>query len=65
MATMARETWTGGRPDDVDKRVDDGFKEMREEFRAVRAQMVQLFGGMFAVMLIGFLSVIATILVHG
>ncbi len=72
---MAREEWTDQRLDDLNKRVDDGFKEMREEFRAVRAEMsqgflaqqrttVQLFGGTIATMLVGFLGIIATILLH-
>ena len=38
MATMAREAWTDERLDDLNHRVDEGFKEMREEFRAVRAE---------------------------
>jgi hypothetical protein len=39
MAVMARETGTDERLDDLNKKVDDGFREMREEFRAVRAEM--------------------------
>jgi hypothetical protein len=46
MAVMAREAWTDHRLDDlntrvesVDRRMEAGFKEMREEFRAVRAEM--------------------------
>ncbi len=39
MAVMARETWTDERLDDLNKKVDDGFKEMREEFRAIRGEM--------------------------
>jgi hypothetical protein len=39
MAVMAREVWTDERLDDLNKRVDDGFAEMREEFRAFRAEM--------------------------
>jgi hypothetical protein len=63
MATMmmAREAWTDERLDDLDKRVDDGFKEIRADFRT----LLQLLCGMFATMLIGFLGVIATILTHG
>ena len=95
---MARDTWTDERLDDLNRRVDDGFTEMREELRAVRAEigsesravraeigsvraeagafrsevgqqfaaqqrmMIQLFGGMFAMVALGFLGVIATIL---
>lgn len=39
MAVMAREVWTDERLDELNKRVDEGFKETREEFRAVRAEM--------------------------
>ena len=39
MAVMVREVWTDERLDDLNKRVDEGFKETREEFRAVRSEM--------------------------
>lgn len=46
MAVMARETWTDQRLDDLnervaslDRRMEVGFAEMREEFRAVRGEM--------------------------
>lgn len=39
MAVMAREVWTDERLDDLNKKVDDGFKDMREEFRALRGEM--------------------------
>jgi hypothetical protein len=39
MAVMAREAWTDERLDDLNKKVDDGFTEMREEFRAMRLEM--------------------------
>jgi hypothetical protein len=64
-----REAWTDERLDDLNHRVDDGFKEMRTEFRAVRGEMsaqnrmmVQLFGGMFATMIVGFLGTIAAVI---
>ncbi len=76
MAVMARGAWTDERLDDLSKKVDEGFKEMREEFRALRAEnaairseiagqnrmMIQLFGGMFATSVVGFLGVIAAII---
>ena len=34
-----REAWTDERLDDLNHRVDEGFREMREEFRAVRAEI--------------------------
>lgn len=65
----AREAWTDARLDDLNRKVDGGFREMREEFRAVNNNMlalhrtiIQLFGAMIATMLVGFLGVIATIL---
>jgi hypothetical protein len=66
---MAREAWTDERLDDLNKRVDDGFKEMRGELRALRLAMSQqgaaqqrMMVQLFASMTIGFLGVIATIL---
>lgn len=57
-----RETWTDERLDDLNHRVDVGFREVGEEFRALRLEMRTEFGGMIAVLLVGFLGVIATIL---
>ena len=34
-----REAWTDERLDDLNRMVDEGFREMGEEFRAVRAGM--------------------------
>jgi hypothetical protein len=80
MAVMAREAWTDERLDDLNARVDNidrrmeaGFAEMRAEFVSLRRDMadqfaaqnrmlIQLFGGMFATMVIGFLGVIAAII---
>jgi hypothetical protein len=39
MAVMAREAWTDERLDDLVKRIDQGFREQREETRALRAEM--------------------------
>ena len=39
MAVMAREEWTDERLGDLNRRVDQGFNETREEFRAFRAEM--------------------------
>jgi hypothetical protein len=64
-----RDAWTDGRLDDLNQRVDSGFKEMREEFRAVRLEMaathrtlLQVFLAGFGLMLVGFAGTIATIL---
>jgi len=68
MAVMAREEWTDQRLDDLNARVgrleirmDAGFEEMRREMAAQNRMLLQLFGGMFATMVIGFLGVIGTI----
>jgi hypothetical protein len=46
MAVMARDNWTDNRLDDlntrvesIDRRMETGFSEMREEFRVVRGEM--------------------------
>jgi hypothetical protein len=64
-----RDAWTDERLDDLNHRVDEGFKEMRTEFRAVRSELggqiaqlnrtiLQLFGGMLATMVVGFLAIL-------
>lgn len=59
------ERWTDERLDDLNKKVDDGFAEMRMEFRAVRTEMgglhrlmIQLFAGMFLTMILGFAGIL-------
>ena len=39
MAVMPRETWTDERLDDLTERMDTGFREQREETRALRVEM--------------------------
>lgn len=41
MATMARETWADERLDDLNRRVGDGFREQREDTRALREEMTR------------------------
>ena len=69
MASMPREAWTDGWLDDLnakvdrlDQRMEAGFQELRTDMAAQNRMIVQLMGGMFATMLVGFLSVIATVL---
>jgi hypothetical protein len=71
-----REAWTDERLDNLNHRVDEGFKVMREEFRSVRQElrgiqgeiaatnrvMAQLAWSMTGVVLLGFLATIAAIL---
>jgi tetrahydromethanopterin S-methyltransferase subunit B len=68
MAVMAREAWTDERLDDLNKKVDNldhrmeaGFAEMREEFRAVRGELSRLTYGLIGTMLVGFLGTITAI----
>jgi hypothetical protein len=74
-----RDAWTDDRLDDLNHRVDEGFKEMRAEFRAVRLEsrteftgvrgeiaalhrtILQLFGGMLATMVVGFLAILTQV----
>lgn len=69
MAVMAREAWTDERLDDLNQKVDAGFRETREEFRAVPGEIgslhrttVQLFGGMIATSVLGFAGIIVALL---
>jgi hypothetical protein len=60
------------RVDRIEQRMDAGFAEMRAEFASLRQEMnaqfaaqnrmmAQLFGGMFATFVVGYLGVIAAI----
>jgi len=67
-----RRKWTDERLDDLNKKVDDGFKEMHEEFRAVRGEIsalsrtfIQVAVGGFITMTVGFAATIVTVLAHG
>ena len=79
IAVMARDAWTDNRLDDLNERVgrlegrmDTGFAEMRQEFRAVRDEMAaqaemlnrtmcRLFGGMLAAWVVGVIAIIAQV----
>lgn len=68
MAVMARDGWTDERLDDLnlrvdrlEQRMDAGFNEMREEFRAMRAEIHQLTYGLIGTMLLGFLGTIVAL----
>jgi len=80
MMPRDRESWSDDRLDDLNQKVDEGFKAMREEFRAQRTEfreeigsvrseisatnrvLAQVSWAMFGTTVVGFLSVIATIL---
>lgn len=69
MAVMAKEAWTDERLDDLKASVDEGFREMRTEFRAQRAEiaanqrtLIQMAAGIWITAVVGFLGVIATVI---
>lgn len=73
MALMVREGWTDERLDDLNQKVDAGFRETREEFRAIRAELggqiaallrmtFQLFAGMIVTLVLGFGGMILALL---
>jgi hypothetical protein len=69
MAVMARDAWTDNRLDDLNERVgrlegrvDTGFAEMRQEFRALRSDLTHLTYSLIGAMLVGFLGTIVTII---
>lgn len=68
MAVMARERWSDERLDDlnskvegIDRRMEAGFAEMREEFRSIRSEIAKLTYGLIGTMFLGFLGTIVAI----
>jgi|SRR5215203_5909356 len=57
MAVMAREAWTDERLDDLNQKVDEGFREMREEFRSLRGEVKAEFQGIRGEMQVEFQGV--------
>jgi hypothetical protein len=64
-----REKWTDERLDDMNHRIDEGFNrldrdvgdlraEMNSRFEATQRLIIQVGGGMFVTMVVGFLGVI-------
>jgi ribosome recycling factor len=39
MAVMAREAWTDERLDDLQKHMDEGFREVKAEIRSLRSEV--------------------------
>ncbi len=62
MAVMAREAWTDERLDDLAKRMDKGFDEVKGEIRELRSETNSRFDSMQRTMIIGFVTMNATIL---
>ncbi|MET0558353.1 MAG: hypothetical protein ABW065_06750 [Solirubrobacterales bacterium] len=68
MLPRDKESWNDDRLDDLKDTVDEGFKDMREEFRAMRTEMaadrrslIQVGGAIWITSLVGFIGVIAAI----
>jgi hypothetical protein len=68
MAVMAREAWTDERLDDLAKRVDNGFEEVKGEIRDLRSEINLRFAAVDArfdamqrTMIIGFASIAGSI----
>ncbi|HWT89784.1 MAG TPA: hypothetical protein VN179_01590 [Solirubrobacterales bacterium] len=66
---MAREAWTDGRMDDLAKRMDKGFDEVKGEVRDLRSEMNARFAAVDArfdamqrTMIIGFASIVASVI---
>ncbi len=67
MAVMAREAWTDERLDDLTKRVDTGFMEVKGEIKEVKGEVKEVKGeirdlrfeisGMQRTMIIGFATI--------
>ena len=64
-----RENWTDERLDGLNHKVDEGFKDMREEFRAMRGEaganhrtVIQMVAVLCVTALVGFLGVVASII---
>jgi predicted nuclease with TOPRIM domain len=47
--------------DNLDRRMEAGFAEIRDEFRAMRSELSHLTYGLIGTMLVGFLGTIAAI----
>jgi hypothetical protein len=63
------ENWNDDRLDDLNRKVDEGFRDMREEFRAMRGEnaadrrtLIQAAAALWITSMVGFLGVIATVL---
>jgi hypothetical protein len=62
-----REKWTDERLDDMSERMSQGFqrvdadlRELRADMKAMQRLIIQVGGGLFGTMLIGFLSLLVT-----
>lgn len=60
-----REKWTDGRLDDMNARMAEGFqrvdadlRELRSDIKTMQRLIIQVGGGLFGTMVIGFLSLL-------
>jgi len=63
--TVARSTWTDERLDDLADSMRNGFDRVDQDIRELRQTMLRIVAAMMATMTVGFLSVLAAILVRG
>jgi hypothetical protein len=61
MAVMAREAWTDERLDDFKIRVEKDFAEVKGELRELRAETNARFDSLQRTMIIGFVTLFASI----
>lgn len=64
-----RNKWTDERLDDLNSRMTQGFervdtdlRELRSDMKAMQRLIVQVGGGLFGTMMVGFLSLIVTMI---
>jgi hypothetical protein len=64
-----REKWTDERLDDLNVRMGEGFqrvdadlRELRSDMKAMQRLIIQVGGGLFGTMMVGFLSLIVTMI---
>jgi hypothetical protein len=59
---MARDAWTDERFDDLSSRVDRGFDRVDIEIRELRSEMNSRFDAMQRTMILGFASIVASVI---
>lgn len=62
MAVMAREAWTDERLDDLAKRMDKGFDEVKGEIRELRSETSSRFDSLQRTMIIGYAGIVASVI---
>jgi hypothetical protein len=62
MAVMAREAWTDERLDDLSRRMERGFDEVKGEIHELRSETNARFDSMQRTMIIGFVTLNASVI---